>query len=89
MLQWATYKYSVEDYNAQVEEINKRSVLAYHLLLSYDPKTRANTFFPGVRHVVCVHNFKFLSIIISFCPRLYVFVHNFKFVSTILGFCSH
>ena len=39
MLQWAAYKYSVEDYNAQVEEINKRSVYAYHLLMSYDPKT--------------------------------------------------
>jgi len=39
MLQWAAYKYSVEAYNVQVEEINKRFVPAYHLLMSYDPKT--------------------------------------------------
>lgn len=45
MLQWDAYKYGVQDYNAQVEEINKRSVHAYHLLMSYDPKTWANAFF--------------------------------------------
>jgi len=30
MLQWAAYKYSVEDYNAQEAKINKRSVHVYH-----------------------------------------------------------
>ena len=52
-----------EDYNARVEEISKRSVPAYHLVLSYEPKIWGNTFFSRVRYVVSVHAFRFLSTI--------------------------
>jgi len=39
MLEWAAYKYNVHDYNAQVNELKKRSELAYNLLVSYEHKT--------------------------------------------------
>ena len=41
------YKCNVHDYNAQADEIKKRSEPAYNLMMSYEPKTWANTFFPG------------------------------------------
>jgi len=39
MLKWASYKYTVIDYNEEVAKIIDRSPLAYGLLVSYKPET--------------------------------------------------
>ena len=45
ILQWAAFRYNVEEYNIQVEIPKEKSERAHQLLLSYKVENWANTFF--------------------------------------------